>query len=171
MSVLSWAKALADKFMPKPVSAFIGLERKVLRAIVSWASKRQESLPDIIETMQKIDPGKAYMDWSKQYRTQEQGLSLEKKLALWPKDVKFDESIMTSEHLRRAKKFRYIFSIDIVDMGVGTSGPKMFSLYSNKLMTPQEVIDTFFEKNFSSKYGNTISYTDYSFYRVQKWAK
>jgi hypothetical protein len=171
MGIMTWAARLASKFLPRPVNTMVGLARKVLRAIVSQATKMEAALPDIVDTMQAIDPGKAYGEWSTQYRAMAQGLSVEKRLALWDKNTPFDESVMTYEHLRRARKYRYIFSLNIVDMNTGNDGWKMFSLYSNKLMAPQEVIDKFFEETFSGKYGNHISYTDFSFYRVQRWTK
>lgn len=171
MGIISWMVNTAERFMPRPTASFIGLARKVLRSIVSWASKTEQSLPNIIETMEKIDPGKTYGEWATQYRAQMQSLSQEKRLALWDRNTLFDDSVIVNELLRRAKKFRYIFSVKIVDMETGNDGWKMFSMYADELMTPQQVIDKYMESTFGSKYGNAISYEDYSFYRVQRWSK
>jgi hypothetical protein len=147
----------------------VGIARVVLRGIVSIATRLEESLPEIAETMKEVDPGSTYADWAQQYRATVQGQSLEEKLATWNKNTPIDASVMTYQNFRRARKYRYVFAGEVVDEKMGTTEWKMFSMYSNKQLSPQEVKDAFESAYFTSNYENAIRLNDIILKRVQKW--
>lgn len=167
MGVISWFARFASKYVPHPVVASVGIARFILRRLISTAVKMDEALPDIKDTMKKVDPGQIYGGWAEQYRTYQLSMTLEQKLALWPRDLVFNDSVFLYEKMRRAAKYRYIFSMKLIDTRTAEEGWRMFSLYSDKLMTPQGVVDEFFEQTFGGKYENFYDYSDYAFKRVQ----
>lgn len=169
MGVLSWATKVFDTLITKVKETSTSVIRTVLRGIVSTAVKMEERLPDIIETKEKIDPGQVYAGWVEQYRTAMQGTQLEKNLAMWPNDLKLNESVMTDEHFRRARKYRYIFSGQIEDTKLGTIEWKMFSMYSDDLMSPDEVKRKFEEAYYKDMYENSVHLNQILLKRVQRW--
>lgn len=168
MSVLSWAVKAFRLMTGGPKQLAVGIVRGALRGIVSIAIKLEEKLPDIKETMGKIDPGKEYGEWVQQYRQTVHGSALEEKLALWDPNQRLDASVITAGPFRRARQYRYIFSAAVRDEALGTTEWKMFSMYSNQLMSPNEIKNAFQSEYFTSMYENNIVIEDIAMKRVWK---
>lgn len=171
MASALWALKLMSKIVYTAGRITFGVMRSALRGVISLAVKMEESLPKIQETIKEIDPGQTYADWAQQYRSLSQGTDLEKKLAIWPRDIKIDSSVMTFQNHRRAVKYRYIFAANVVDDKMFTESWKMFSIYSNELLSPDEIIRKFEDEYYGSKYENNLHIKDIVIKRVQKWTK
>ena len=169
MGVMSWASKLFNTLISSVKETAVGVARTVLRGIVSASVKLEERLPDIQETMHKMDPGQIYADWVSQYRASMQGTDQEKNLAMWPSDLPFNESVMTQESFRRARKYRYVFSGQIENTKTGVVEWKMFSMYSNDIMSPDDIKRQFEWEYFKDRYENSIHLNQLIVKRVQRW--
>jgi hypothetical protein len=174
MEVLSMPSVLRalnifKRLVGATTKAVYAVTRTVLRGVISLATKIEASLPDIQETMEEIDPGASYAEWAQAYRSLKQGTQLEETLATWPKDKPVDGSVMTFQNHRRARKYRYIFTANVIDEKMGTNTWKMFSMYSKKELSPDEVLKTFQAGYFQDMYENNVRIDAIILKRVQKW--
>lgn len=169
MPSLLWPLKLFAKIFETTVKVGSGILRSFLRGVVSVATRMEESLPDIKETMEEIDPGKTYAEWALQYRSSIKATEMEKTLALWDKQKKLDTSVMVEQTHRRARKYRYVFSGLINDNRTGDAGYKMFSMYSDELLSPNEIMDIFNNEYFNYDYENKVKLIDIIMKRVQVW--
>ncbi len=169
MASIFWAAKLATRLVYGAGRIAVSIARVVLRGIISAAVKLEETLPNIVDTMNEVDPGQNYAEWAQQYRTLSQGNALEEKLAVWPKDLPIDDSVLTYQNFRRARKYRYIFTALIDDSKMGSKQWKMFSMYSNNKMSPDELKRAFEYGYFTDNYENNVHVSDLILKRVQQW--
>ncbi len=169
MAVLGWVTKLWDKLVGSVVKAGVGVARTFLRGAISAAVHMEESLPDIRETMRKVDPGEVYAEWAQQFRATQQTLSKKELLATWPSDLPVNASVITNENFRRARKYRYVFSGQIEDLETSDLTWKMYSVYSDKLMSPDELKRLFEDAYFKDMYNNNIHLNNLVLRAVQQW--
>lgn len=169
MGVLTWAAKLFDFLTHPPTITVRGVIRTVLRGIVSAATRLDESLGDIRDTVHSLDPGEEYAEWAEQYRNLKKGSQVEERLVTWGDDTPLDESVLTPYNFRRARKYRYIFSALVNDDKAKTRQWKMFSIYGDELLSPNEIKRIFNEAYLGKNYENNVSVEQLVLKRVHKW--
>jgi len=169
MASILWATRLVSKLTAGIINVGIGLTRTILRGLTSAMARLDENIGDVKDTMQRVDPGKAYGEWVTQFRNIQAAPEIELKLAKWKPNEKLTEDIMTPVKMRRAANYRYIFAALVNDPAGGTIGWKMFATYSNDLLSPNELREQFQFGYFANKYKNRITIDDIAIKRVHKW--